>query len=85
MSAVRKERFVGPLYYRLTVAEILLPSLAERGKTDIEALLHFFLKTKAKELAKNKPLILSKEVSEKLSMYSFPGNVREPENMVSGG
>jgi transcriptional regulator with PAS, ATPase and Fis domain len=79
-----KGTFRWDLYYRLTVAEIRLPSLAERGQADIEALVHFFLKTKAREFTKKKPLILSKEVKETLLVYSFPGNVRELENMVSG-
>ena len=78
-----KGTFRWVLYYRLTVAEILLPSLAERGKADTEAFLHFFLKSKAKEFTRKKPLILSKVVWEKLSVYSFPGNVRELDNMVS--
>lgn len=79
-----KGTFRWDLYYRLTVAEIRLPSLAERGQADIEALVKFFIKTKVKEFGKKTPLTLSKEVKETLLVYSFPGNVRELENMVSG-
>lgn len=79
-----KGTFRWDLYYRLTVAELILPSLSERGQVDIEALLHYFLKNKALEFKRKKPLKLSNEIRERLLIYSYPGNVRELENLVSG-
>jgi transcriptional regulator with PAS, ATPase and Fis domain len=70
------------LYYRLAVAELELPALRNRGKTETEELLSFFLKSKKKELKKSKILRLSKDAKLKILNYPFPGNVRELENLV---
>lgn len=76
-------KFRWDLYYRLTVAELWLPGLVKRGREDILALLDHFLKRQARVFGRKKPLLISKQIREHLTTYSFPGNVRELENMIS--
>ena len=76
-------KFRWDLYYRLSVVELDLPSLVERGKQDIKSMIEYFLNQKKKELNRPKKLILEKETLEVLLNYSYPGNVRELENIIS--
>lgn len=69
------------LYYRLSVVELTLPTLAERGKIEIEQIFNFILEKKKKEFNRSAPLF-SKEIKERLFCYSFPGNIRELENLI---
>ncbi len=73
-------RFREDLYYRLNVMEIFIPALRDR-KDDIEPLSLYFLN---KHLPKSNKKItgISKETMEILMRYSFPGNVRELENII---
>ena len=73
-------RFREDLYYRLNVMEIFIPPLRER-KEDIEILSKYFLK---KYLSKSNKKItgFTKEAMDILMDYSFPGNVRELENII---
>jgi transcriptional regulator with PAS, ATPase and Fis domain len=70
-------KFRWDLYYRLSVVELDLPTLLERGKTDLKQLMEHFLSTKKKELHRPKKLVLEKEAQEILLNYTYPGNVRE--------
>jgi transcriptional regulator with PAS, ATPase and Fis domain len=76
-------KFRWDLYYRLSVVELDLPSLAERGKTDIKAMIDHFLIQKKKEFHRSKKLQLDKDALEILVNYSYPGNVRQLENIIS--
>lgn len=78
----KEDRFRWDLYYRLSVAELELPSLRKRGKEETEEMFEFFLKAKKKEMKKGKLLKLNKEAKANLLNYPFPGNIRELENMV---
>lgn len=73
-------RFREDLYYRLNVIEIFIPPLRER-KEDIEPLARYFL---GKHLPKSHKKIsgFTKEAMDVLMQYSFPGNVRELENII---
>jgi len=73
-------KFREDLYYRLNVMEIFIPPLRER-RDDIEPLAAYFLR---KHLPKSNKKItgFTKEAMEVLANYSFPGNVRELENIV---
>lgn len=73
-------RFREDLYYRLNVMEIFIPPLRER-RDDIEPLSNYFLQ---KHLPKSNKKMkgISKEAMDILMHYSFPGNVRELENIV---
>ena len=69
------------LYYRLAVVELSLESLQQRGEREKKTLLEFFLKKARKEFVKPK-LSLDPEVWSVLLNYSFPGNIRELENLI---
>jgi transcriptional regulator with PAS, ATPase and Fis domain len=76
--AVQEGRFREDLYYRLNVAEIVLPRLHERGD-DILLLAQFFLEKHC--LAKGRaPLTMSAATRDILLQYTWPGNVRELQN-----
>jgi DNA-binding NtrC family response regulator len=68
------------LYYRLSMIEIRLPSLAERPE-DLPLLERYFLERLAKEYAKPIPR-LTRRAEAVLARYSWPGNVRELENVL---
>jgi two-component system response regulator AtoC len=76
-SLVREGRFREDLYYRLNVFRINLLPLRER-REDIPLLAGPLL---AKHSSRACPA-LSAEAAEKLSAYTFPGNVRELENIL---
>ncbi|HEY8370461.1 MAG TPA: sigma-54 dependent transcriptional regulator [Thermodesulfobacteriota bacterium] len=68
------------LFYRLNVIQINLPPLRER-REDIPILAQHFLEKYAKELGKDIRKI-SAEAMALLQQYSYPGNVRELENII---
>ena len=76
-TLIQEGRFREDLYYRLNVFRISLPPLRDR-REDIPLLAEHFL---AKHSGRAKPA-LSPEAAEKLMGYSFPGNVRELENIL---
>jgi len=71
------------LYYRLNVVNLHLPPLSER-KGDIPLLCYHFLKKYTALMGKEVSEI-SGDVINLLSGYSFPGNVRELENIIERG
>ncbi|WP_298607848.1 sigma-54 dependent transcriptional regulator [uncultured Thiothrix sp.] len=68
------------LYYRLNVIKLKVPPLRER-QDDIELLADFFLK-KIAERWQMPAIKLSLQARQMLLNYSFPGNVRELENIL---
>lgn len=79
-EAMKNGSFREDLYYRLNVISLHLPPLRER-KEDLPLLIDHFLK-KYSELNQKKVLDLSKEARTLLLRYSYPGNVRELENLI---
>jgi two-component system response regulator PilR (NtrC family) len=77
---VKKGEYREDLFYRLNVIQIRLPSLRER-KEDIPMLAQYFLRKFALIAGKSIKSI-SGEALEILMNYSFPGNVRELENLI---
>ncbi len=75
--------FRDDLYYRLKVVDITLPPLRDR-KEDIPLLIdHFVDKFRAE---KQKDIVgVSDAVLNKLMLHSFPGNIRELENIIEYG
>ncbi|MBN1881388.1 MAG: sigma-54-dependent Fis family transcriptional regulator [Deltaproteobacteria bacterium] len=73
-------RFREDLYYRLNVIEIKIPPLRER-REDIPLLASHFLEKMSAEQGKEIRKISSYAL-EVLKDYSFPGNVRELENII---
>lgn len=79
-SAIAEGKFREDLYYRLNVMEIFIPPLRER-REDIRPLGEYFLKKHL--LSVNRGIAgFEKEAMEVLMHYSFPGNVRELENII---
>ena len=68
------------LYYRLKVVTISLPPLRIR-KGDIPLLCNYFLRKHRKSQTADN-LVLSPEAAKCLSDYSWPGNIRELENVI---
>ncbi|MBE9544647.1 MAG: sigma-54-dependent Fis family transcriptional regulator [Proteobacteria bacterium] len=74
-------RFRADLFYRINMYNITIPPLRER-RDDILPLASHFLKVHAKT-NKKKIQGLNPELAERLLQASFPGNVRELENMIA--
>lgn len=73
-------KFREDLYFRLNVIPIYIPPLRER-QGDIELLLNFYLRKYCTLLRKSYKKF-SNSVIERLVAYSWPGNIRELENLV---
>lgn len=77
---VQHGRFREDLYYRLNVVPVVLPALRER-REDVMVIAESMLQDRSSRM--NKPLKgFSQGAREILLRYSFPGNVRELENMI---
>jgi two-component system NtrC family response regulator len=68
------------LYYRLAVVSIRMPPLRERAD-DIPLLVDAFVEKHAQRLGHARPAI-QKDVYSAFNLYSWPGNIRELENVV---
>ena len=79
-TAVRDGKFRADLYFRLNVFPIVLPSLVER-KEDIPHLANYFTQKYANKLGKSIRVIRREDI-EKMKNYSWPGNIRELENII---
>jgi two-component system response regulator PilR (NtrC family) len=79
-AEVRAGRFREDLFYRLNVIEVRLPPLRERSE-DIAHLARFFIGKYSRELGR-RVADAAPEVIAALEAYSFPGNVRELENLI---
>ena len=77
---VKEERFRSDLFYRLNVIRLHVPPLRER-KEDIPPLVDHFLR-QYNEREKKAIEGISAEAMTKLLQYSFPGNIRELENII---
>ncbi|UOQ91850.1 sigma 54-interacting transcriptional regulator [Halobacillus shinanisalinarum] len=76
---VKKQTFREDLFYRLNVVDIKMPSLRERREDIIPITYHFLYKfNRIYEVNK----LISEDCLELLSHYSWPGNVRQLENLV---
>jgi two-component system NtrC family response regulator len=76
-SDIRNGRFREDLYYRLSVIPLHLPPLRDRQE-DIPGLVRHFLR---KNNAPN-DVTFSQEAMKKLQLYTWPGNIRELQNVV---
>jgi DNA-binding NtrC family response regulator len=77
---VQAGRFREDLYYRLNVVPIFLPSLRER-REDVLLIAQSFLKSRGERVGKALTGF-GNSARDLLLRYSFPGNVRELENIV---
>ncbi len=79
-AEVINKRFREDLFFRLNVIQISIPPLRERGD-DLPLLSQFFLEKYSEDLGKDVKKI-SAYAMDILKQYSFPGNVRELENII---
>jgi transcriptional regulator with PAS, ATPase and Fis domain len=77
---VAQQVFREDLFYRLHVIPINLPSLRERGD-DILILAEYILEQMCYRMNK-RPMRIAREVIELFMRYSWPGNIREMENVI---
>ena len=76
---VADNRFREDLFHRLNVIRVHLPRLADRREDIPELMRHFF--HKAAEELQMEPKILSQEAQNLFNHFSWPGNVRQLENI----
>lgn len=79
VQMVEEKQFREDLYYRLNVVSIQIPALRERKEDILPLIFHYFDLYKAKY---KKTSVLSEDLLAYLQNYSWPGNIRELENMV---
>ena len=77
---VAEKKFRSDLYYRLNVFPITLPALRERAE-DISLLVHFFAQRYAQQMKKPIKTIPADALTQ-LAAYSWPGNIRELQNLI---
>jgi transcriptional regulator with GAF, ATPase, and Fis domain len=77
---VARGQFRSDLYYRLNVFPVLLPALRERCE-DIPALVTHFVKLFSRRMGKQVNSI-PPETMAAFQWYSWPGNIRELQNLV---
>ena len=78
---IRQGRFRSDLYYRIRIHHLEIPPLRER-KGDLALLVPHFAAATARQLNKKVPEIKPELISF-LEKYSWPGNIRELEALVS--
>ncbi len=78
LEEIENKRFRSDLYYRLRVVQLNIPPLRQRI-SDIPVLVNYFLKKHSQNNAEYK---ISQEALNILKNYSFPGNIRELENII---
>lgn len=79
-SLVEKGEFREDLYYRLNVVNINVPPLRER-KEDIPLLVDYFIVKYCTSMNKP-PATIEPAAMKRLEEFTYPGNVRELENMI---
>ena len=79
-QAIANGTFRSDLYYRLNVIPIEIPPLRER-KEDIPTLVEYFIQIYARKLGKKFETI-EKKTLDLLESYSWPGNIRELQNVI---
>jgi len=77
---VARHQFRSDLYYRLNVFPIMLPPLRER-REDIPLLVSHFVEVVSRRMGKQISSI-SRETLDAFTSYSWPGNVREVQNLI---
>ena len=82
-SMIANETFRKDLYFRLSVAQVEIPSLNERSDDIIPLALHFLHQYSEKYKKKLNGLAASAEKA--LALYSWSGNVRELKNLIQRG
>jgi DNA-binding NtrC family response regulator len=79
-ARVEEGKFREDLYYRLNVIAIHLPEMRERGE-DIPILINHFVHKYSREMG-TQPARFTAEALKAMGEFSWPGNVRQLENVV---
>lgn len=79
---IEKKLFREDLFYRLSIIRINIPPLKNRG-ADVYLFAEYFLKKLCTRMGKP-DIRLSKNALEFLGKYSWPGNLRELQNLLEG-
>lgn len=79
-EAVKRGKFREDLYYRLSTVTINVPNLHDRG-SDIHLLARKFASDFARKYM-TEPITFSADAVRALSLYRWPGNVRQLKNIV---
>jgi formate hydrogenlyase transcriptional activator len=79
-EAMQEGRFRSDLFYRLNVFPVQVPPLRDR-RSDIHLLVKFFLGRFSKKFGKKVDGV-SQPTMDRLVRYSWPGNIRELENVI---
>ena len=79
-AMVREGKFRSDLFYRLNVVPVTMPPLRERAE-DIPLLTMFFLEKSARKLGRPIKQV-AEETMLRLCQYSWPGNIRELQNVI---
>jgi formate hydrogenlyase transcriptional activator len=82
-KTVKAGQFRSDLYYRLNVIPLRVPSLRER-RSDIPQMVMFFLEQSAKKIGKETRTV-SQQTMKLLVDYTWPGNIRELQNIIERG
>jgi formate hydrogenlyase transcriptional activator len=82
-KAVRAGLFRSDLYFRLNVLPLVVPPIRER-RSDIPQIVMFFMERFSKRAGK-KLVGASQQTMDALTNYSWPGNVREIQNVIERG
>jgi len=80
LNMVNEGKFRQDLYYRLNVIDVIIPPLRER-KEDIPNLANMFL-DRMNDKYDTKISPVSNEIIKILTIYNWPGNVRQLENFI---
>ena len=81
IQKIQEKTFRKDLYYRLNAFMINIPPLRERGPKDISVLAEHFISKNPVAIEK-KIKGITESALEKLRLHSWPGNVREFENVI---
>ena len=80
MELVNEGQFRQDLFYRINVIEVQVPALRER-KADIKRLTEYLL-SQLSQAHGQKEITISDQAVKTLAEYSYPGNIRELENIL---
>jgi two-component system, NtrC family, response regulator AtoC len=79
-TMMARSEFREDLYYRLNTIEIVVPPLRQRPE-EIPHLIEFFVRKYAERYNRSEPT-LTPTLRDALQNYSWPGNIRELENVI---
>lgn len=80
-AARQRGQFRDDLYYRLSVYELRVPPLKNRGAVDIQTIAKVLLQHAAERRGR-RALVMDGDLLDALGRYRWPGNVRELENTI---